>query len=258
MENHDYGDVIGNPDAPYINDLADRYALATNYYAVSHPSLPNYLALLGGSTFGIDSDCTTCVVPKRSLVDQLQAHRISWKAYMQGMPSACFKGADTKRYAVHHNPFMYFPSVASNIVRCQNVVPFTQYRKDITNNDLPRFVWITPDLCNDGHDCGVYTMNKFLHNNVPKLLEHLGDNGVLFLVWDEGTTDDGCCRLASGGHVVMIAAGPGAMQATTSDVGYDHYSILRTIESSWGLGLMRHAGCSCTEPLTDLLRASGS
>src|SRR5205807_9453451 len=80
MENKDYGQVIGSAEAPYIGSLARRYALATGYYGVRHPSLPNYLALVGGSTFGITSDCTDCAVHGTSLVDELERRRISWRA----------------------------------------------------------------------------------------------------------------------------------------------------------------------------------
>src|SRR3954462_4674897 len=86
MENKEYDDVIGSPDAPYINRLARRYGLATASYAIRHPSLPNYLALTGGSTFGIDSDCTDCHVSGRNIADQLEdAHR-SWGGFMEGLP----------------------------------------------------------------------------------------------------------------------------------------------------------------------------
>src|SRR2546426_6988575 len=92
MENKEYTQVIGSSDAPYLNGLAKRKVLLTKEYAISHPSLPNYLTLTGGSTFGITSDCTDCNVKGRNIVDQLEANGISWKAYMQSMPSPCYKG----------------------------------------------------------------------------------------------------------------------------------------------------------------------
>src|SRR5579884_375824 len=111
MENKSYGSVIGSPAAPFITGLATRYASASAMYAVSHPSLPNYLALTGGSTFGISSDCTGCSVRATSLVDQLQAAGISWKAYMEGLPHACYTGADTGEYAKRHDPFAYYTDI---------------------------------------------------------------------------------------------------------------------------------------------------
>ena len=100
MENTEYGDVIGARAAPYINRLARTYALATGSYAITHPSLPNYLALTGGSTFGISSDCTDCSVPGSGLAGQLLTRRISWKAYMEGLPHPCFTGAGADNHHI--------------------------------------------------------------------------------------------------------------------------------------------------------------
>jgi hypothetical protein len=254
MENREYSEVIGSSHAPYVNGLATRFTLATQYYAASHPSVPNYLALIGGSTFGISSDCTSCSVAGRNLVDQLQAHGISWKAYMQGMPSACYQGAFSGRYAKKHDPFLYFDDVRQNSARCHLVVPFSQLGQDIASGGLPRFVWITPDLCNDGHDCSTATADAFLKHQVPALLQQLGSNGVLFLTWDEGASDRGCCRYAGGGHVVTIVAGPGARLHARSGVSLDHYSLLRAIEDGWGLPRLGHAACVCTHSLALLRR----
>jgi len=112
MENKDYERIVDNTgQAPYLNELAQQYGLATNYYAITHPSLPNYLALTGGSTFGIDSDCTDCTVPQPNLVDQLEAGGKSWKAYMEGMPHPCFIGDDGPLYRQKHNPFIYYDNL---------------------------------------------------------------------------------------------------------------------------------------------------
>ena len=127
MENKEFDEVIGSPEAPYINRLARSGALATASYGVRHPSLPNYLALTGGSTFGIESDCVTCHVRASNLVDQLEARRISWKAYMEGTPTPCYRGSSTGLYLKRHNPFLYYDSVASNRRRCKKVVPFSQF-----------------------------------------------------------------------------------------------------------------------------------
>src|SRR5205823_6038167 len=92
LENRSYEQVIGSPDAPYLNALARRHALATRYYAIGHPSLPNYVALLGGSTFDISSDCNLCDIAARSLVAQLDAAGISWKAYFEDLTSGARPG----------------------------------------------------------------------------------------------------------------------------------------------------------------------
>ncbi|MBV8710728.1 MAG: hypothetical protein JOY56_03075, partial [Solirubrobacterales bacterium] len=223
MENHEYGDIIGSPDARYINSLARRYALATGMYAISHPSLPNYLALIGGSTFGISSDCTDCIVGATSLVDQLTSARLSWKAYMEDLPAPCFTGAGAGDYAKRHDPFAYYTQVVSNRARCANIVPLTRLGADERSGTLPRFLWITPNLCHDMHDCSVSTGDRFLSGLVPGLLRALGSGGVLFLTWDEGSSDAGCCRLASGGHIATIVAGPGARARARLGRPTDHY-----------------------------------
>jgi hypothetical protein len=253
MENTEYGDVIGNSDAPFINSLARRYAIADDYYAIRHPSLPNYLALTGGSTFGITSDCSDCSVNETSLIDQLEKAGISWKAYMESMPSPCFREAEEGTYAKRHNPFMYYRSISDNPDRCSRIVPESALERDISGGSLPDFSWITPNLCHDVHDCPLRDGDRYLSTLVPRLLRALGSGGVLFLTWDEGDSDDGCCEQAEGGHIATIVAGDGARAGTRSSVPYDHYSLLRTIEDEWGLPRLRGAGCSCTRAMTDLL-----
>jgi acid phosphatase len=250
MENHEYGQIIGSPSAPYVNSLASTYGLATSSYGITHPSLPNYLALTGGSTFGISSDCTSCHVGRSNLVDQLERHGISWKAYMEDLPSPCYTGSYHRDYAKKHDPFVYYDDVVRNPSRCHRVVPFTQLSADLRSGTLPRFVWVTPNLCHDMHDCGVATGDDWLKANLPPLLAALGPTGVLFLTFDEGTSDAGCCGKAAGGHVATIVAGPAVVPDGEFSTGYDHYSVLRTIEAAWGLGRLRNAGCSCTRAMS--------
>lgn len=253
MENEEYGSIVGSAAAPYINGLARRYALARQMYAVAHPSLPNYLALTGGSTFGVDSDCTDCAVRATSIVDQLERAHVSWKAYMEGLPHPCFTGASADDYAKKHDPFVYYTGVTANRAWCSRIVPLAQLGRDERAHALPRFVWITPNLCHDMHDCSVATGDRFLATLVPPLLSALGPRGVLFLTWDEGSSDDGCCRLASGGHIVTIVAGGGARPGARLDAPVDHYSVLQTIEYLLGLPRLRGAACPCTPSLESLL-----
>jgi phosphatidylinositol-3-phosphatase len=254
LENLEYGQVIGNHSAPYINGLAERYALATRSFAIRHPSLPNYLALTGGSTFGIDSDCLDCSVPGSGLAGQLDAKRISWKAYMESLPRPCFTGSGAGEYAKRHDPFVYYRTLTSDKSDCDRVVPLTQLTTDERARGLPRFIWITPDLCNDAHDCPISTADRFLKGVLPSLLARLGSNGLLFLTFDEGTSEDGCCKLATGGHVVTIAAGPGARRHARLNTPVDHYSLLQTIEDLFGLSRLRGASCACTPSLAPMLR----
>jgi hypothetical protein len=253
MENHEYADIIGSSSAPFLNSLAHRYGLATGMYAVTHPSLPNYLALTGGSTFGIDSDCTDCTVGATSLVDQLERARISWRAYMEDLPRPCFAGPSAGDYAKKHDPFAYYTRVIDNPARCANIVPLSRLAADEHGAALPRFVWITPNLCHDTHDCSVSTGDRFLSGLVPGLVRALGPNGLLFLTWDEGSSDAGCCRLASGGHIVTVVAGGGARVHTRLRTPTDHYSVLQTIEDLLGLRRLWGAACACTPSLQPLL-----
>ena len=253
MENHEYGDVIGSGSAPYINSLARRYGLATGMYAITHPSLPNYLALTGGATFGITSDCTDCTVAATSVVDQLEQAHLSWRAYMQDLPRPCFTGASAGDYAKKHNPFAYYTRVTGDPARCANIVPLTRLTADERGATMPTFTWITPNLCNDMHDCSVSTGDRFLAGLVPPLLRALGPRGLLFLTWDEGSSDAGCCRLASGGHIVTILAGAGARAHARLATPTDHYSVLQTIEDVLGLKRLRGAACACTPSLQPLL-----
>jgi phosphatidylinositol-3-phosphatase len=260
MENKDCGDVIGNDQAPFLNSLARRYALATNYFAISHPSLPNYLSLTGGSTFGIEHDCTSCGVQATNLVDQLERAGISWKAYMDGLPWPCFTGASAGSYVKKHNPFAYYSDIVGSRARCSRVVPLSQLPADLEGGRLPTFTWITPDLCHDMHDCGVAAGDRFLASLIPRILRALGPRGVLFVTWDEGETDSagGCCEKAAGGRVATIVAGQLARRGVQVAIPYDHYSLLRTIEDAWQLPELGDAGCSCTRPLTALFGAPRS
>jgi hypothetical protein len=259
MENEEYGDIIGSRQTPFINALARRYALARSMYAITHPSLPNYLALTGGSTFGINSDCTDCRVPSAtSLADQLSGADLSWKAYMENLPHACYRGAGAGEYAKKHDPFMYYGRVAQNPAQCAHVVPLTELVGDERSRRVPRFAWITPNLCHDMHDCAPVQGDAFLARFVPPLLAALGPRGLLVLTWDEGATDDGCCRLAAGGHIVTILAGPLAAAGARLAAPVDQYSVLQAIEDLLRLRRLRGAACPCTPSLAPLLRGASS
>jgi phospholipase C len=249
MENKESGEVIGSHSAPYLNGLARTYARASSFYGTRHPSLPNYLALTGGSTFGIGSDCTSCHVARTNLVDQLEATGVSWRAYMDGMPRPCFNGGSHGDYAKKHNPFMYYDDVRSSPSRCANAVPGAQLSRDLVTG-LPSFVWITPNLCDDMHDCPVRTGDRYLSRVVPKLLPALGPRGALFVLFDEGSSDRGCCKLAHGGRIPAVFAGPAVKRGFVVTTPLDHYSVLRTIEDAFGVPHLRGAGLAATPSMT--------
>ena len=254
MENEEYASIVGARSTPYINGLARRFALARQMYAIRHPSLPNYLALTGGSTYGIDSDCTDCSVPGAGLAGQLSARNIAWRAYMEDLPRPCFRGSSAGGYAKKHDPFMYYRTIARNPALCGRVVPLRRLSADERSGQLPVFTWITPNLCHDMHDCDPSSGDRFLSATVPPLLRALGPRGLLILTWDEGSSDDGCCRLATGGHIATILAGPLAVAGGRLGTPADHYSVLQTIEDLLGLPRLAGAACPCTPSLAPLLR----
>jgi len=256
MENEESTSLIGNASAPYINGLANSYGLATQYYGVSHPSLPNYLALTAGNTFGITSDCTTCWVNATNVADQIEASGRSWKAYMEGMPSACFVG-DAYPYMQKHNPWVYYNDIRTNAARCNaHVVPFSQLGGDLGAGSVPNYVWITPNMCNDMHDCSIATGDNWLSQQVPAILNSSAykNGGALFITWDEGSSNAGCCTNAAGGRVATLVISPLGRTGFQSSVPETHYSLLRTIEDSWNLPRLSGAGCPCTAEMREYFR----
>jgi hypothetical protein len=235
MENKEATDVVGTASSPYVTALARKYAIASRAYAIRHPSLPNYLALTSGSTHGITGDCTDCHVAAPNIVDQLEAAGVSWKAYMEDLPHPCSGAATAGGYAKKHNPFMYYDDVARNPRRCHNVVPFAQFASDLRRGALPTFSFISPNLCNDTHDCDIATGDRFLSGLIPRLLRETGPRGFVVLTWDEGKTDDGCCVDAHGGRIATIVAGSDVRRHAASARPVDHYGVLRTIEDALGL-----------------------
>ncbi len=257
MENREYGDVIGADDAPYLNHLADTYALATQYYATTHPSAPNYISMLGGDTFHIQSDCETCYVSAPNLVDALEAGGKTWHAYMEGMPSPCFTG-DAYPYLTKHDPFMYFDDVRDNPARCKNIVPLTRLNTDLANGTVPDFAWITPNMCHDMHDCSTAAGDQWLSTFVPRILASPAwkNGGALFITWDEGHSNDGCCTYAAGGHVATLVVSPLAKAHYRSTIPYDHYALLRTIADAWHLTAPGHAASADTGAMKDFFASA--
>jgi hypothetical protein len=231
FENKAYSQVIGAPDAPMFNRLAQRYALLTNYRAVAHPSLPNYLALVSGSTQGITTDCTGCTVRAANLADTLEYAGKTWKTYAEGLPHSGFTGPWAGRYAKKHDPFLYFEDVVTRPRRLAQIVALASFAHDLAANRLPDFSLVVPDLCHDMHDCPVSTGDTWLSNFLGPLLRSAElRQGVVFVLFDEGVGNVG-----GGGHVAALALGPLVRPGSNSSARLDHYSLLRTIEDSWGL-----------------------
>jgi phospholipase C len=247
FENKEFGTVIGNAQMPYFNELAKTYTLLTQHYAVAHPSLPNYLALIGGDTFGVTFTCTKCIFDAETLPDLIEASGRTWKTYQEDMPSPCYTGAEAGDYAMKHNPFMYFDSIRLDSARCtSSVVPMQQLYVDLAGGNLPNYSFITPNLCNDAHDCGLGTADDWLQRLMSIMLPLLGRDGTPYLVivtWDEGQGNHSCCGLPAeaGGRIATILVSPQAKSGFEDETPYTHYSILKTISEAWQLKYLGHA-----------------
>lgn len=232
MENRSYSQAIASK---YVSTLAAQYAIATNYRGVSHPSLPNYLALTSGTTWGITDDGFHAL-PAGGLGAQLTGAGIEWRAYMEGMSNGCFHSPYP--YALKHNPFAYYGSACP-----AQVVPFTQFASDMAGS-VPQFVWITPNLCHDGHDCSSAVADAWLSQTVPTILNSNAwqDGGMLVITWDEGED--------SANSVLTLIVRPDPVTHKSAKA-YNHYSLLATIEDL--LGVARLGQAAQATPMTDLI-----
>ncbi len=246
FENKEFSSVIGSGKMSYFNLLAGSYTLLTSHYATTHPSLPNYISFIGGDTFGITSNCEDCFINAPSLPDLIEKSGRTWKTYQDDMPDPCFAGS-TLRYVQKHNPFVYFDPIRLDSERCKrSVVPLTQLDADLALNDLPDFIFITPDICYSSHDCGLELADGWLKEQMDKLypaLESSGEPFLIILTWDEGQGDHSCCGLpaSAGGRVATVLISPQVKSNFKDDTPYSHYSILKTISEAWGLPYLGHA-----------------
>jgi len=235
MENKEQFRVLGSPDAPYLTGLAARSGTATQSHGVTHPSLPNYIALVSGSTQGITSDCTACTANGPNLAGQLERAHLTWRAYLEGLPRPCARPARAGRYAKKHDPFAYDDAIAADPARCRRRVPLGRLAGDVRRGRLPDFSFIAPDLCEDTHDCPVTTGDRFLARVVPGLLTALGPHGFLIVTYDEGDTDAGCCGGSRGGRITTVVAGPDVRPGGRMTRPIDHYGVLASIEAAFRL-----------------------
>jgi acid phosphatase len=248
FENKEYTTVIGNGDMAYFNLLAGTYTLLNQHYATTHPSLPNYLSLIGGDTFGITDDCdfANCYINSPSLPDLIEASGRTWKTYQDAIPEPCFTG-NTLRYVRKHDPFIFFDPIRTNTERCaRSIVPLTQLDADLAANTLPNFIFISPDICSSAHDCDLTYGDRFLKNQMDKLypaLEATKEPYLIILTWDEGQGNHSCCGLPElgGGRIATVLISPQVKQNFQDNTPYSHYSILKTISEAWGLPKLGHA-----------------
>ena len=310
LENKSFNETFGpSSPAPYLStQLTGQAALLTNYYGIGHNSLPNYIALLSGQAPNVvtQSDCQIyqdfvpdaiqvqlngqtagqgCVFPveTQTIADQLTAHQLTWRAYMEDMPAPCaHPGLNTQdqtqkaqpgnQYASRHNPFVYFHSIIDGLSCATNDVPLTQLPVDLTQAvTTPNYVFITPNLCHDGHDSpcvdsepgGLVSADAFLQQWVPQILASPAyqQDGLLMILFDEAefsvpnADTTACCNELpgpnsplpgitgpGGGRVGAVVLSKFVRPGTLVTTPYNHYSVLRTIEDLFGLDHLGFAG----------------
>ena len=238
-ENHSFNDVIGNSNMPYLNSLVSAGGLATQYYADAHPSLPNYFVLTTGegtSITGTEGDFFSGVVTEDNVVRALTAAGKTWKCYAESLPSPGYLGIDTGNYVRRHNPFSYLSDVQNSSSQAANVVQFPQLAADLSNNALPDYAFIVPDVADDAHNCplGMTTCSdteklanadQWLATNIKPLLSSSAfQNSVLIITFDEGDDTD---LSHGGGQVATVIVGPRAKPGYRSTTLYQHESTLR-------------------------------
>ena len=232
MENHSYGQIAGNASAPYLNGFAHRGTLFTNMNAVSHPSLPNYLAITSGSTLG----CTSDACPPRSfgatnLFHQLGVAGRTWRSWVESMPGRCVL-QDASPYAVRHNPAAYYRDLfPTGCPRNDDPYPRTLPRR------LSDLTFVTPNLCHDMHGCSVATGDTWLRAHVPPLLA-LG--AIVVITFDEGEGSN---------HIFCAARGPGLGHGVRRGAVFTHYGLLGGIERHLGLRRLGRAATARPVPL---------
>ena len=227
---------------PYLNSLANQYVLLTNHYAVTHPSLPNYIALVSGDTQGIKKDCTDCFVNQPNLADLIEASGRTWKTYQENMPSACFVG-DAEPYVQKHNPFIYFDSIRTNATRCNSQCRAARrcWIKTWRPTSYPILLLLCRTCVIPVTTARWTTADKWLNGTITKLQASpaLGKNYLIIITFDEGKEKDtsSCCGMGSsaGGQIATVLISPLAKPGFKDATPVSHYGLLKTILQAWNL-----------------------
>ena len=232
MENHTVDQVVGNTDAPYETMLAAQCGTATGYEDIGSPSLPNYIGATSGDTHGIHDDGppSSHRLAVDNLFRQVRALGGTEKSYLESMSSNCELGSSGS-YAVKHNPAAYYVGGDDRSACNSDDVPLGsidrgQLRTDLDTNTLPTFAFVTPNICNDTHDCSVRTGDQWLQQWVPVIQAsdaYRSGTMALFIVWDESTP------------MPFIAVSPATPSGTKVSTRMDHYALLRTTEEMLGI-----------------------
>ncbi|KAF2466605.1 putative acid phosphatase, partial [Lindgomyces ingoldianus] len=248
LENTDYDVAAGNEDMKW---LATQGIALTNFWALTHPSQPNYLAAVGGDSFGMDSDDFYSLPSNIStIVDLLDMKGISWGSYMEGMPYAGFQGEKYRNqengadnYVRKHNPLILYGSVTSNATRPSLIKNFTSLDEDIRGNKMPQWSFLTPNMTNDGHDTSLPHAATWARSFLTPLLANtsfISNSTLILLTFDENH------RYPIQNHIFTILLGnaiPDSLHGTEDNTFYTHYSILSTVQANWGLPSLGRWDC---------------
>jgi acid phosphatase len=246
-ENHSYNEIIGSPNAPYINSLASQGALMTNSFALQHPSQPNYLDLFSGSNQGVNDDSCPHSFSAANLASELIAAGLTFGSFAESLPSVGYTGCTAPGgYVRRHNPAVDFTNVPS-----ADVLPFSSFPTNYAT--LPTVSFVVPDLADDMHNGTIQTADTWLKNNLDGYAPWaLKNNSLLIVTWDE---DDG----TQNNQIPTLFVGQ-AVQPGQYNESINHFNVLATVEAIYGLPF---AGASATaNPITDIwakgtLTASG-
>ncbi|WP_025691258.1 alkaline phosphatase family protein [Paenibacillus zanthoxyli] len=225
-ENHSSQSILNNPKAPYINSLAKQGLSLTNHYAIQHPSQPNYLELFSGSNQGVNDDLSHKPTNHANLGSELINHGYTFGGYSEGLPKAGYTGPyDLKtKYARKHNPWVNFTNLPASIN-----MPLTSFPKDY--NQLPTVSFVIPNLNNDMHDGSIKTADQWLKNHLSSYVTWASShNSILIVTWDE---DD----MSKHNKIPTIIVGANVKKGSYT-VKTNHYSVLRTIETMYGLNAL--------------------
>jgi len=243
-ENTNYSAVIGDSSMPYLNGLAQQYALATQYYAVTHPSIGNYFMMTVGKIITND-DGYSQVVTDDNIVRRLIAAGKTWKSYAEDLPSVGYTGPSVGNYARKHNVIALLSDVVNDSTQRNNLVPFTQFATDLAGGHLPGYAFVAPNLCNDAHDCPLATADQWLQTNIDPLVKSatFQRDGLLVIVFDEAGSDN----MNGGGRVACVIVSPKAKRGYQGAGVYEHQSLLRLSGEALGLTALPNAAATAPE-----------
>lgn len=228
--------------------LAKEGILLTNYFAVTHPSEPNYCASAGGDTFGMDSDDFLQIPANVSTIaDLFDTKHIAWGEYQEDMPYAGYQGmryplSGPNQYVRKHNPLVLYDSVTDDAVRPRQIKNFTTFYEDLKYHSLPQHMFITPNMTNDAHDTDITVAGDWVDRFLPPLLknEHFNKDSLVLLTFDEGGNYSHPNRVFS---FLVGGAIPKHLKGTTDDTFYTHYSIIASLSANWGLPSLGRWDC---------------